>query len=503
MEIKVAARDLAKARVDILIVNLFSGVRKPGGATGAVDAALDGAISRLIADGEIKGRRGEWTVIHTLGKIAPTRVGVLGLGRSQDLNAEVVRTEMGNAARALKRIGAKRAATVLHGAGAGGLDPAAAAQATVEGALLGSYTFDKYKRNGDGGKEVRELTIMERDRSKLPAIQQGVDLGRVLATSVCLSRDMINEPANCMKPVDMATTAERVGRECENIDVEVLEQEDMERLAMGAILGVARGSAQPPKFIIMKYRGDPERPSRVLGLVGKGITFDTGGISLKPAGGMGEMKTDMSGGASVIGAMRAIALLKPRVNVTGLVPTAENMPSGTAQKPGDIVTALNGKTIEVDNTDAEGRLILADALSYGRKIGLSPMIDIATLTGAVKMALADVCTGAFTNSRPTLRRLLKASAATGEKIWELPMFEEYKDMNKSDVADVKNTGGRLAGATTAAFFLAEFAETTPWVHLDIAGTARKDSTKGYMVKGASGAPVRTLVQFVLDSANGR
>ncbi len=499
MEIGCKTGDILKARVDALMVNLFQGVKKPTGATGAVDKALNGVITQLISDGEITGSRGEFTMIHTLGKIAPARVVVLGLGRARGLSGEVVRSAMGEASRSLRKAGVRRITTVLHGAGAGGMAAHDAARAITEGVILGLYTFDKYKKSNRSQRNLAGVTIVERDRSKMLEIRQGVDVGRIVSESVCLARDMVNEPANRMNPSDIGEVAKNIVPDGA-LDVTVLEKEEMERLGMGALLGVARGSAQPPRFVIMNYRGDPDHPDEVVGLVGKGVTFDTGGISLKPTGGMASMKTDMAGGASVIAAMRAIAMLHPKINVTGLVPAAENMPSSTAQKPGDIVTALNGKTIEVENTDAEGRLLLADALSYGRKMGLKPMIDVATLTGAISNTLGSVCTGGFTNNQPTFNRLLKSAAVTGEKIWQLPMYPEYRTQNRSEVADVKNTGGRTAGSITAAWFLAEFSENTPWVHLDIAGTARAESSKGYLVKGASGTPVRTLVQFVLDSA---
>ncbi len=497
MKVKASARDATKVRADALIVNLFQGVKKPGGVTGAVDSALDGAISKLVAAGEIKGTLGQVTTIHVFGQVPASRVVVVGLGRKREFDAEAARRATAAAMRAMKRVGAKRVATVLHGAGEGGLDAAAAAQAVTEGALLGLY---EYQRPGKPLKKdgVTELTIVERARSKLPAIRAGIERGRIIAEGAMLARDMSNSPANHMTPTDMAVRAEQAAVDA-GLDITVFDREEMEERGMGALLGVSKGSAQPPKFIILEYKGDPDS-EKAIGLVGKGVTFDSGGISLKPAGGMAEMKTDMSGGAAVIGAMRAIGLLKPKINVTGLVPAAENLPSATAQKPGDIVTALNGKTIEVDNTDAEGRLLLADALSYGNQIGLSPMIDIATLTGAILVSLGKVATGAFTNNQRTVDRLLKASRATGEKMWQFPMFDEYKKQNKSEVADVKNTGGRNAGSITAALFLAEFSEKTPWVHLDIAGTARAASTDGYTPKGSSGVPVRTLVQFVLDSA---
>ncbi len=513
MNIRVRSGDVTQVRADALIVDLFQGVKTPGGATGAIDKALGGAIAKLIASGEIKGRKGEVTLVHVFGQIPAAHVAVLGLGPKRAFDAEVVRNGMAEAARTLRRVGAKRIATIVHGApverpgrnrdvlhrSAGGLEPEAAAQAIVEGVILGLYTYKKQVRKAEPPSELRELAIIEAQRSKLRALRAGAERGRIVAESSCLARDMANTPANFMTPTDMARIAREVAREA-GLKVRVLEKRDMERLKMGAILGVTKGTVEPPKFIILRHEGAPGGARPAIGLVGKGVTFDTGGISLKPAAGMAAMKTDMSGGACVIGAMRAIGLLKPRVNVVGLVPAAENMPSGSAQKPGDVVTAMNGKTIEVDNTDAEGRLLLADALSYGRRQGLSPMIDVATLTGAMRTSLGAVCTGAFTNHQPACNRLLRAAGQTGEKLWQFPMFDEYKDQNRSDVADVKNTGGASAGSITAALFLQEFAETTPWVHLDIAGTARPDSTRGHLVKGASGGPVRTLVQFALNEA---
>ena len=268
---------------------------------------------------------------------------------------------------------------------------------------------------------------------------------------------------------------------------------------MGAFLGVAQGSRQPPKFIVLHYRGaGSDAPA--MGLVGKGITFDSGGISIKPSAGMEAMKGDMSGGAAVIAAIRAIAQLKPRINVTAIVPATENMPGGNATKPGDVLRAMSGKTIEVINTDAEGRLVLADGLSYARHLNLSPVIDVATLTGAISIALGNVAMGCMTNDQALCDRVIEAGRAAGEKIWQLPLYQEYREQIKSEVADIKNTGGREAGAITAAFFLKEFVEETPWVHLDMAGVDFYDKEKGVLVKGASGMPVRTLVNLVLSLA---
>ena len=498
MNISVMAGDITQSEVDAAIVNLFQGVTSPAGATGAVDKALDGAISSLIEDGELTGKKNELVLIHTLGKIKPKRVLVVGLGRQDKFDQETVRQAMAVGGRYLKGKGVRKVATIVHGAGIGGLDATLATQAMTEGALLGLYRFDRYKSNNDK-KEIDELQVVEIDDSKVPAMKEGSTKGRILAEAAMLARDMANEPSNNMTPSHMASIAEEVARET-GLEVEILEEPQMEELGMGALLGVAKGTNEPPRFIVLRYLGDKDTPSQNIGLLGKGVTFDSGGISLKPAANMGEMKGDMAGGASVIAAMKAIGQLRPKINVTALVPASENLPGGNAQKPGDVVRAMNGKTIEIENTDAEGRLLLADALSYGRKKGISPMIDVATLTGAIVTALGGVCVGAFSNSQTEVDRVLKAGEKAGEKIWQLPIFEEYREQNKSDVADIKNTGGRPAGSITAALFLNEFSEDTPWVHLDIAGVDIARKQTGYLVKGATGIPVRTLVNYVLDLA---
>ncbi|MBI2847195.1 MAG: leucyl aminopeptidase [Chloroflexi bacterium] len=495
MEIKVIAGDITKQPVDAIIVNLFEGTERPTGATAAVDQALEGAISRLIAQREAKGKKGEVTIVHTMGKIEPLRVALAGMGKQAELTLDTIRGAMGEACRALRKTGAKRVATIVHGAGMGGIEPEEAAIAITEGSILGLYTFKRHKSKIENETEIEELTLVEREASKIRSLERGVARGKVLTDATALTRDLVNEPANYMTPTDMTNIAKKVAEE-NNIEIEVLEREHMSELGMNALLGVAKGSTQPPKFIILRYWGNRENPKK-LGLVGKGITFDSGGISLKPAEGMGEMKGDMAGGASVIATLGAVAKLRLKINVVGLVPATENLPSGSAQKPGDVVVALNKKTIEVENTDAEGRLILADALAYGRKLGLSAMVDVATLTGAIRIALGTHCTGAFTNNQDLVDKVVRSGEKAGEKIWQMPLFEEYKEQIKSEVADIKNTGGRFAGSITGALFLAEFSEDTPWVHLDIAGTSTSTSEKGYTVKGATGVPTRTLINLAL------
>ncbi len=498
MNIKAVAGDITKMNVDAIIVNLFEGVTAPGGATGAVDKAMDGAISKLISEGEIKGKSGEITNLHTLGKIVPTRVLVAGLGKQQDFDQDSVRQVSAGICRYLRKLGVSKAATVAHGAGIGGMDPGASSAAIAEGAILGLYEFDRYMSKKKNNKDLEELQIVEIDASKLDAMIRGINTSQIMAEATNLCRDMVNEPANYMTPTKMAEIARQVANEV-GLEIEILDRPQMEELGMGALLGVAKGSDQPPKMIILRYWGDRANEANNLGLLGKGITFDTGGISLKPAQGMGEMKTDMAGGASVIGAIKAIAQLKPKINITAMVPATENMPGGSAQRPGDVVRAMSGKSIEVDNTDAEGRLALADALSYARiKLNLTRLVDVATLTGAMVIALGHTYTGAFSNNQDMVNSVIEAGKKAGELIWQFPLHNDYKEQNKSDVADVKNTGGRPAGSITAAHFLAEFSEDTPWVHLDIAGTARAEKDKGYIPKGASGIPVRTLVNLALD-----
>ena len=502
MKINVELTDITTADTPALIVNLFKGVDVPGGATGAVDRALDGMITRLIEDGEITGKKGEMTLLHTMGKIAPARVVVAGLGSQEDFDTEVVRRVSSEAVRFLRRRGIASAVTIAHGAGIGGLEPEESGQAIAEGSMLGLYRFDRYHTNGDGADgEFEDLVVAELDSVRADSIRQGVERGQAIANATMIARNLVNEPANVMTPTAMAEVARQVA-ETNALGYEVLDNADMREMGMGAFIGVAQGSEEPAKLIILTYQGDPDNPDNNLGLIGKGITFDTGGISLKPAANMEAMKGDMAGGASVIGAMQIIAQLKPRINVTGMVAATENMPGGSAQRPGDVVTAMNGKTIEVINTDAEGRLVLADALSLARQRGITRLVDIATLTGAMVTTLGKACTGVMGNDDGLINDVVKAGKQTGEKFWQLPMFDEYKELIRSDVADMKNTGGRQAGSITAAFLLKEFVDGAAWAHLDIAGTSTSERAAGYQVKGATGTPSRTLAQLAVNLANG-
>jgi len=499
LEIKVIVGDIAQIEADAVVVNLFEGVEKPSDATAAVDKALDGAISSLIGRNQIKGNFGDVSIVHTFGKLPARIVAVVGLGKRDDFDVDKIRGATGQFCRALRKLNCHKIATILHGAGAGNIELETSAQAIIEGAILGLYAFSRYKK--PEYEDVEEVLIVVREKEKVSILEPVVRKGKSMAEATNLARDMGNEPANYMTPSQMAETAKELANKYD-LEFRVFDREDMEAMGMGALLGVAKGSSQPPKLITLTYKGD-EHSKEALGFLGKGITFDSGGISIKPSEGMSEMKDDMAGAAAVIAALAAIAQLKPKINVTAIIPATENLPSGTALKPGDVLKAMNGKTIEVISTDAEGRLILADALSYAVKQGLSPLIDLATLTGACRVALGTFYSGLFGNDQELIDKVCRAAERTGERMWQMPMPEEYKEQNKSEVADVKNTGNRYGGAITAALFLAEFVGNVPWVHIDMAGTAFSAKETGYIIKGATGVGVRTLVELALGEAKNR
>lgn len=496
MEIKVASGDITRTKAGAIIVNFYDGMERPEGVTASVDAALGEAISQLIKQGEIKGKTGQITVIHSLGKLPADRVVVLGLGKQKELTLDRVRGATAEACRLLRQKQVDSIATIAQGAGIAGITVEGSAQAITEGALLGLYSFRKHITKTPEHGEIKQLTIIDAESTSMPGLERGCNKGRILAEATNLARDMVNEPANYMTPTTMAEAAARLAQ-AYGLELTILDREQMQDMGMGALLGVAQGSRQPPKFIALRYKGGS---NQTVALVGKGITFDSGGISLKPSENMGEMKGDMAGGASVMAAISAIAQFKPEINVMAIVAATENLPDGNALKPGDVLKAMSGKTIEIISTDAEGRLTLADALDYARKNGAKFIIDVATLTGACHIALGDVCTGAFSSNKELLDKVIAAGAEAGELIWPMPMFDEYKEQNKSDVADIKNSGGRYGGAITAAQFLAEFVGDIPWVHLDIAGTSDSEKERNHIVKGATGVPVRTLVNLVLSLA---
>lgn len=468
-------------------------------ATREVDGLLGGLIQSIYAEGEFKGDLGELLTLHPMGRLAAKRIVVVGLGPEEKIHTQVIRRASATVARHLQQIGAHLVALALQ-LEEFNISVDESVQAAVEGALLGVYAFTKYKQSGahENGRGITRINLLVNSASNT-MLDQAVRHAITLAEATNFARDLVNEPPDVLTPSELAnraaTMAKQFGLECE-----ILDRPEMQELGMGGLLAVARGSSEPPKFIILRYRGAPQISSKGMALVGKGITFDSGGLSLKSAEQMQDMKTDMAGAAAVIGAMQAIGKLKPAINVTAFVPATENMPSGTAYHPGDILRLMNGKTIEINNTDAEGRLVLADALSYAVKENLSPIIDVATLTGAIAIALGTVMTGLFCNDHGLSNEIIAAGQVAGEKFWPMPLDDEYGVEIQSDIADLKQSAGRLGSAVKAAKILEHFVGDAQWAHLDIAGTAYTDAKLPYQAKGATGVAVRTLAELVLRRA---
>ena len=493
MNITVQQGEIQKREDEAVIVNLFEGTQ-PTGATKAVDDALGGLISSAIDSGDFKGKKDETLLLYSGGRIAARRILVVGLGKQKDFNIEAVRQASGAAARALQGK-VTSVSSVIHGTGAGGLQVDAAAQAVAEATALACYRFDHYRSSKRKANRIGKLTVVETDESKLTAARRGIRTGATIAAAVCTARDLANHPGSQATPAYLARTARRIAR-ANGMTCTVIDEAGMKKLGMGAILAVSQGSSEPARFVILEH--NKKAGGRPLVLVGKGITFDSGGLSIKSGSGMEEMKFDMCGAAAVIGAMQAISTLKLNHYVVGLIACSENLLDGRSFKPGDVLTALNGKTIEIKNTDAEGRLVLADALSYAARYKPAAAVDLATLTGACVVALGNHCSGMMGNDETLAGKVQAAGEATGERVWPLPLWPEYREQIKSDIADMKNTGGREGGAITAAALLAEFAEPYPWVHLDIAGTAWNGGSKSYIPKGGVGVGVRLLTQLARD-----
>ena len=496
MNISAITNTIQDVSTDVLIV---SATRKAGkdehgiqlsANASKIDTLLDGLISELCVDGEFKGGLGELLTIHPMQRMATKRVIIVGLGAQDKVSPQALHRASAIAARHAQATGAHSITLALQGQ-----DVQNDVQAQVEGALLGLYTFRMYKHSEQtsNGKGVAQMHVLVENSEDTKPIERAIEEAQALAEATNFARNLVNEPPNVLTPTELANRAVSMAKQF-GLEYEVFDKTKITELGMGGLLGVTQGSAELPQFIVLRYRGG-EASDKGIALVGKGITFDTGGISIKPAAGMDEMKGDMGGAAAVLGAMQAIAVLKPGINVTALVPTCENMVSGTAYRPGDILRISNGKTIEIVNTDAEGRLILADALSYAVKEGLSPIVDLATLTGGIVIALGGVTTGLFSNDEQLTDDIIAAGRIAGEKFWPMPMDEEYGEAIKSDVADIKQTGGRPASSITAAKILEHFVGDAKWAHLDIAGTSYLESKKSHAEKGATGVGVRTLVEL--------
>ncbi len=495
MKITVSTETPEKIKTEGIVIPVFED-RKHGALLDRIDALMGGAVSRLIKRGEFKPAAGTVQIVYPEGRIAAERIALAGMGKRSDFTLNRLRQAAGKACAALRGAVAEDIAIVVDGPG---LAPEEAAQAVTEGCVLGLYRYLAYKTADEQArKNIRSIALLTESGGTVKALQRGILAGEAIAESAAMVRDMVSAPPADMTPSVIAARAKEIGREF-RISVKVLERRQMESLGMGALLGVAAGSSQPPKFIILEYRNGGKKP--FIALVGKTITFDSGGISIKPSEGMDKMKDDMAGGAAVLGALRAAAKLKLPLNIVGLLPATENMPGGRAYKPGDILRTFSGQTIEIINTDAEGRLILADALTYACQYKPAVIVDIATLTGACRVALGQEASGMVGTNERFKQMVRRAGEKAGEPVWELPLWEEYYENIKSDIADMKNTGGRDGGVITAGAFLSRFVEKYPWVHLDIAATAWTEKDRPYTPKGATGIGARLLTQFLRDYAS--
>jgi leucyl aminopeptidase len=495
MQIQIESQPFSSVTADAIVTYIFGDKEaRIEGPVAELDRATGGKIKPLAQSGEMTGKILEMTLLHYPQGLAAQRLLIVGAGKPDKFSHAELRKIAGAALRYLRSRGAK---TIAFLAGEKERTPAAA-QAIVEGLLHAEYDSDKYQTEKKNNKVIEKVSLLGFAAGERASVETAMERGKIVAESENFARDLINEPSNRLTPRMLAERAEAMAREA-GLEVEILDEKRIAELKMGALLGVAQGSVEPPRMIVVRYRPAQKKPGApVLALVGKAVTFDTGGISIKPAANMEEMKTDMSGGATMLSVLRALAHLKPSIEVMAVVPATENMPGGRAQKPGDVQIAMSGKSIEVINTDAEGRLILADAICYAKKLGATHLIDAATLTGAIVVALANVNVGAFGTPREFLDRVLESARAAGEKMWPMPIDDEYEEMIKSKIADIRNTGsGKGGGAITAAWFLKEFVDDTPWVHLDIAGTAWRDDAKPWSASGPTGIAVRTLIDFAM------
>jgi leucyl aminopeptidase len=494
MQIQIDSQPYASIAADALVTYIFDDDTLEG-ALGAINKSMDDGISSLIASGELTAKPLQMTLLHFPKGLAAKRLLLVGAGKQAKFSAASdPRKIAGSALRYLKNLGAKKIALLAREDHTG----ANALKLVVEGLVIADFESDKYKtdKKDKDKKEVQSVALLGFDSGD--DAKRAIDDGRVVGESMNFARDLINEPSNRLTPRMLAAKAEAMAKEV-GLGIEILDERKIAELKMGALIAVAQGSIEPPRVIVLRYTPENPKPDApILGLIGKGVTFDTGGISIKPADNMEKMKYDMGGGATMLGTMRALAYLKPKVPVICVIPATENMPGGRAQKPGDVQVAMSGKTIEVINTDAEGRMILADGVFYARKLGATHLIDAATLTGAIQVALAHIHVGAFGTPREYLDQFLESAKAVGEKMWPMPIDDEYREMIKSEIADIRNTGsGKGGGAITGAWFIKEFVDDTPWIHLDIAATTWVDAGRPWLAKGPTGTAIPSIIDFAM------
>jgi len=496
MQLSFDSRPAAQIETPALVSYVFEKENLIDGALAQLDQATGGRLKRLADSGELTGKTLEATLLHDPPGLAAGRLLLVGAGKPEKFDGTILRRVAGTALRLLRSKAVTHMTFLLRE----GERNAASAEAAAEGLLLASFESDFYKTEKKNGKAMEAAALAGAEGASVAEIEAGMARGRVIGEAQNFTRTLVNEPSNRLTPRMLADRGEQMAREA-GLSVDVLDEKRIADLKMGALLSVAQGSIEPPRVIVVTYSPGQTKPGApVLGLVGKAVTFDTGGISIKPSEGMEKMKYDMAGGAAMLGAMKALAALKPSVKVVAVVPATENMPGGRAQKPGDVQFAMSGKSIEVLNTDAEGRLILADGITYAKKLGCTHLVDAATLTGAIVVALSHFNVGVFTNHQEFQERVLQSARRAGEKMWPMPLDDDYRELIKSTIADIQNIAGagRGGGASVGAAFLREFTDETPWVHLDIAGTAWLDDQKPWAAKGPTGIGVRTLVDLAMN-----
>ncbi|MGA8038308.1 MAG: leucyl aminopeptidase [Candidatus Acidiferrales bacterium] len=494
MQIQLENQPYSSIQADALVTYIFDQESSVEGVLAELNQGMEDRIAALVASGEVTGKPLQMTLVHFPEGLDAKRLLIVGAGKPDKFAVADLRKIAGSALRYLKALGAKKIVFLAREGQRG----AEAAKAVTEGLTIADFESDKYKtdKKEKDKREVQSVALAGFDSST--ELKKALDDGRVIGESMNFARDLINEPSNRLTPRVLAAKAEAMAKEV-GLGIEILDERKISELKMGALIGVAQGSIEPPRVIVIRYTPENAKPDApVLGLVGKAVTFDTGGISIKPADNMEKMKYDMGGGATMLGTMRALAYLKPSVPVIAVIPATENMPGGRAQKPGDVQVAMSGKTIEVINTDAEGRMILADGVFYARKLGATHLIDAATLTGAIQVALAHIHTGAFGTPREYLDQFLDSTKAAGEKMWPMPIDDEYRELIKSEIADIRNTGtGKGGGAITGAWFIKEFVDDTPWIHLDIAATCWVDSGRPWLAKGPTGVAIPSIIDFAM------
>ena len=496
METLLKVGEIQKEDAELIVIGILEGQEGLGKAAADIDVALGGQITQIIADGDFKGKSKQLSLLYSGGNLAAKRILLVGLGKGSKLNSESIRVAAGTSAKRALEIGVKKFSIEVLGADQQKVNLADAVQAVVEGTGLALYEFTTLKSETEDKKnKIDEIAILLPDSDHLNDAEAGLAAGKAIVAGTSLTRDLVNWPGNYATPTFLARQAQKLA-ETTNLTCQVFDEAAMLDLGMGGLLGVSEGSDQPAKFIVLEHNASRNDLDTIV-LVGKGVTFDSGGISIKPADDMERMRSDMAGGAAVMGAILAASMLALPLHVVALVPATENLPDGKALKPGDILKMMNGKTVEVINTDAEGRLILADALVYAARYNPKAVVDIATLTGARTVALGDQAIGLFSNDDDLFQRFEAAGQKTWERVWRLPLFEEYADNLKSFAADMKHTGGKGGGACVAAAFLNKFV-TYPWVHLDVAGLVSSETEKPYTPRWATGLGARVITQFLRD-----